>query len=116
MTGPRPHPGPASDLTLAGRHDQLASVAGSATSSVAHLTVLITPPVQISASGITSSNVSISVTSVSGLTYRLEYKDGLDDPSWTPVPPPLSGSGGPIILLDTNSPPAQMRFYRVTAY
>jgi uncharacterized repeat protein (TIGR01451 family) len=87
---------------------------GPATSSVVHLTVLVAPVMQIP--GLTGSNVMIPVSSVAGLTYRLEYKDALTNPVWTPLPPPIAGSGGTIILLDTNAPVVPTRFYRVTAY
>jgi hypothetical protein len=89
---------------------------GSVTSSVAHLTVLIPPPVQISNAGITVSNVAVSVSTVSGLTYRLEYKNDLLDPAWIPVAPPVPGNGGNITLYDTNTPAPPTRFYRVSAY
>jgi hypothetical protein len=88
----------------------------SATSSAAHLTVLIAPPIQVSSVGGPGTNVAISVDSVTGLTYQLQYKDAFEDPVWLPIQPPVAGSGGPIILLDTNSPPAPKRFYRVTTF
>jgi uncharacterized repeat protein (TIGR01451 family) len=90
--------------------------AGSVTSSVAHLTVLIAPSIHLAGIGANGTNVSISVDSVAGLTYRLEYKNVLTDPSWTPVTPPASGTGGPVILFDTNAPFAPTRFYRVSAF
>jgi uncharacterized repeat protein (TIGR01451 family) len=90
--------------------------AGSVTSSVAHLTVLIAPSIYLAGVGANGTNVSISVDSVAGLTYRLEYKNLLTDPSWTPVTPPASGTGGPVILFDTNAPFTPTRFYRVSAF
>jgi uncharacterized repeat protein (TIGR01451 family) len=92
------------------------NTAGSATSSVAHLTVLIAPSIHLSGIGATGTNVTISVNSVAGLNYRLEYKNLLTDPAWTPVAPPASGTGGPVILLDTNAPFTPTRFYRVSAF
>jgi uncharacterized repeat protein (TIGR01451 family) len=87
---------------------------GSATSQVAHLTVLISPVIQVA--NAPGTNVAVAVGSVSGLTYRLEYKNSLEDAAWIPVQPPVPGSGGPIILLDTNLPPAPTRFYRVSTF
>jgi uncharacterized repeat protein (TIGR01451 family) len=92
------------------------NIAGPATSSIAHLTVLIAPTIQLPNSGLTGSNVSISVSTVAGLTYRLEYKDALTDPVWTPLPPPVPGSGGTVTIVDTNAPSGPARFYHVTAY
>jgi hypothetical protein len=90
--------------------------AGSVTSSVAHLTVLITPTIQLGGIGANGTNVSISVDSVTGLNYRLEYKNSLTDPVWTPIAPPASGTGSSITLVDTNTPLAPSRFYRVSAF
>jgi uncharacterized repeat protein (TIGR01451 family) len=90
--------------------------AGSVTSSVAHLTVLIAPSIHLASVGANGTNVTISVDSVAGLTYRLEYKNLLTDPAWTPVTPPASGTGGPVILFDTNAPFTPTRFYRVSAF
>jgi fibronectin-binding autotransporter adhesin len=57
---------------------------------------------------------SISVSSVSGLSYTLEFKSLFSDPSWTPVLPATPGTGGTIILQDaTATGPA--RAYRVRA-
>jgi len=92
------------------------NTAGAATSSVAHLTVLIAPSISLTSFGANGTNVTISVGSVAGLTYRLEYKNQLTDPLWTPIVPPASGSGGTVILLDTNAPLAPTRFYRVSAF
>jgi uncharacterized repeat protein (TIGR01451 family) len=89
---------------------------GSATSSFAHLTVLVAPTVHLAGIGASGTNISISVDAVAGLTYRLEYKNSLTDPVWTPLPPPLSGTNGLITLFDTNAPPVPIRFYRVSAY
>jgi hypothetical protein len=80
------------------------------------LTVLIAPSIHLAGFGANGTNVSISVDSVAGLTYRLEYKNVLTDPSWTPVTPPASGTGGPVILFDTNAPFTPTRFYRVSAF
>jgi hypothetical protein len=62
------------------------------------------------------TNISISLTSVSGLTYRLEYKDNLTDPVWIQAAAPVPGTGANIILLDTNAPVPPNRFYQVNTY
>lgn len=90
--------------------------AGSITSSIAHLTVLIAPTIQLGGIGANGTNVSISVNSVSGLNYRLEYKNSLTDPVWTPIAPPALGTGNSISLVDTNTPLTPTRFYRVSAF
>ena len=61
------------------------------------------------------NGVSISVNSVAGLNYSLEYKNSLSDSAWTILPgSSVTGAGGVIILRDTSSPQAQ-RFYIVIA-
>jgi uncharacterized repeat protein (TIGR01451 family) len=70
------------------------------------------PPV-LAAPGVGGSGVSISVASVLGVNYRLEYKNSLSDPTWTPLLLPVAGSGGAILLQDTNAPVGISRFYRV---
>jgi hypothetical protein len=86
------------------------NVAGSASSASANLRVLVAP--YISTPAPAASAVSMSVSSVVGLSYSLEYKDSLTDPSWTVVTAPLQGTGAIIVLQDTNTSVAT-RFYRV---
>jgi uncharacterized repeat protein (TIGR01451 family) len=84
--------------------------AGSITSAVASLTVLV--PITMSGASLASPAVSISFLSETGLSYLLEYKNLLDDPKWTPVSPAVPGTGGVMMLQDTNEPAAS-RYYRL---
>jgi uncharacterized repeat protein (TIGR01451 family) len=86
---------------------------GSATSAVARLIVLAPPAVPLAGLRLTSTNFSLSLTGLSGLMYRLEFKNSLNDPIWTAVSPALPGTGGILVLPDTNSPALTSRFYRV---
>jgi hypothetical protein len=52
-------------------------------------------------------------TSVSNRQYRLEYKDGLNAESWTPVVPDIP-SGGSLTSTTNLVGAAQIRFYRVS--
>jgi hypothetical protein len=56
--------------------------------------------------------VLISFSSETGLSYTLEYKHFLDDPVWTPLSPAQAGTGGVMVLQDTNAP-ADCRYYRL---
>ncbi len=86
------------------------NLAGAVTSAPASLRILAAPILGgISRVGGTAS---ISVVSVAGLDYTLEYKNSFDESNWTPLPPAVAGTGGPVALQDTNSPAAS-RFYRV---
>lgn len=88
---------------------------GASTSSIAQLTVLIPPSLTLTAASPGSNGIAFSVGTVTGLTYTLQYKDSLADPSWTPILPGTPGTGGSVSLLDTNMPAVPARFYRVTA-
>jgi len=59
--------------------------------------------------------VSLSVSSMTGVTYALQYKNFLTDASWTTLPAStVAGTGDLITLQDTTAGQAQ-RFYRVIA-
>jgi hypothetical protein len=89
----------------------ITNAAGSVTSLVASLTVLPAgAPISIGLSA--GAGVSISFLSQTGLNYVLEYKNSLDDPAWTPLPPATAATNGAMVLQDTNTPTAS-RYYRV---
>ncbi|HEX4647133.1 MAG TPA: proprotein convertase P-domain protein, partial [Verrucomicrobiae bacterium] len=73
----------------------------------------LVPPL-ITGVSVSGSNVSISVYSVGGLNYTLEYKNALTDAGWVSLQPAVTGTGGTILLPDTNATPTS-RFYRVRA-
>jgi hypothetical protein len=92
------------------------NIAGVVTSSVAQLTVLAPPVINLNGLDTIAGTISISLSSQTGLNYVLEYKDSLTDTNnWTPAGTPVPGTGDMIYLLDINAPPAS-RFYRVSAY
>jgi len=84
---------------------------GTVTSDVATLTVLLAGA-NATISQAVGVGVSISVASQAGLTYLLEYKNALNDPAWTPLPPAVTATGSVLVLQDTNAPVAR-RYYRV---
>jgi uncharacterized repeat protein (TIGR01451 family) len=86
------------------------NLAGSTNSAPATLTLLQSP--DLLSITVTHTNVSVSFQSVIGLTYTLQYKNLLTDPSWNALSPSAPGNGGLLMLFDTNTPPA-LRFYRV---
>jgi hypothetical protein len=88
----------------------ITNMAGSITSGAAGLTILV--PIAISSVSLASPAVSISFTSDPALSYMLEYKTLLDDPTWTRLSPAVPGTGGVMTLQDTN-PPANSRYYRL---
>jgi uncharacterized repeat protein (TIGR01451 family) len=88
----------------------ITNIAGSITSAVASLTVLV--PITISGASLASPAVSVSFPSETGISYLLEYKTRLDDPTWTPVSLAVAGTGGVMTLQDTNASAAS-RYYRL---
>jgi len=88
----------------------ITNAAGSITSAVASLTVLV--PVTISSVSLAGPQISVAFPSQSGLNYVLEYKNALADPAWTPLAPALMATGSVMVLQDTNAPVAS-RYYRV---
>ena len=58
------------------------------------------------------TNVTLSVSSIAGVTYTLQYKNSLKDPAWTPVTPAVPGTGGWIMLQDA-APQPPSRYYRI---
>jgi hypothetical protein len=86
------------------------NLAGSAMSDLAYLKVLV--PSSITEMLFAGTNVSVQVPTQAGLIYLLEYKNNLQDPTWTAASSWTAGTGGTVTLSDTNTP-AVSRFYRV---
>jgi hypothetical protein len=88
------------------------NAAGSATSSGAYLKVLVPPSIL---NPLTSgSSFSVPVSSITGLSYLLEYKNNLQDAAWNVVASWVPGTGSTLVLQDTNVVIGS-RFYRVRA-
>ena len=88
----------------------ITNVVGSITSSVASLNVVV--PIGLSTLSLPSPAISISFQSGTGVSYFLEYKTLLNDPTWTPLSAPVPGTGGIMTLQDTNMPVGS-RYYRL---
>ena len=86
---------------------------GAATNNPAATLRVLVPPVIVSKSR-SGSQFTAVVQSVSGLNYRLEYRNVLTSAGWTPVLPAVAGTGAPLALTDTTATVPQ-RFYRVRA-
>jgi hypothetical protein len=61
----------------------------------------------------TSTNILLSWTGMSGVTYQLEYKDDLAVPAWTALGSPVPGTGATITFTNDLTQSSQ-RFYRLT--
>jgi uncharacterized repeat protein (TIGR01451 family) len=93
------------------------NLASSITSAPVVLRVVVPPVIVAGGAAVMSgSGLSLSVNSIAGLNYTLEFKNFLTDPSWTILPASaMTGTGGVITLQDTNAPQTQ-RFYQVMAH
>jgi hypothetical protein len=88
----------------------VSNAGGSTNSTMAMLTVLVRPTISNIVNN--GTNVAISLPSLTGLNYTLEYTDTLSNPVWTPIAPAVPGTGGVIVLQDP-SPSPTSRYYRV---
>jgi Putative Ig domain len=71
------------------------------------VTVVSAPTADISVSG---NVVTINWTAIAGQSYRVQYKNTLDDASWTDLAPDVTASGSTASTTDTTT---SQRFYRV---
>jgi uncharacterized repeat protein (TIGR03803 family) len=84
--------------------------------SVMKAMISLIPPVnQISAIRMEGSDVVITVASVSGETYQLQYRDSLADGDWFDVvgASATNSIGGPLTLINLDGASQSQRFYRV---
>ena len=69
------------------------------------------PPVILSLS-LEGANGVLSFTTTTGLACRVDFKDELQAPAWTPLAPAFAAAASPVTLTNTLGPGLQ-RFYRV---
>ncbi|MGA2864224.1 MAG: protease pro-enzyme activation domain-containing protein [Verrucomicrobiota bacterium] len=91
----------------------VSNLVGSITSDPASLKIAAPPAISFPNLPFGSASVSLLLNSVTGLNYTLEYKDSLLQTQWLELLPAVPGSGGPLLLQDTNPPALPARFYRV---
>ena len=82
------------------------------------LSVFLVPPTnqlnQINGIRISGTNVLVSITSLAGKSYQLQYRTSLDNGGWSNVPgATVTGIGGPLTLTDAGGTQPAQRFYRV---
>ena len=87
----------------------ITNVIGSVTSQPAVLKVLVSPVISHVVG--TKTNVTLTFESLAALTYVVEYKNAVNDSTWTPLATNLS-AGGLFSFVD-NSTNLSNRFYRI---
>ena len=95
-------------------HVVVSNAWGTAISRFARLT--FDPDLKAESLRIAEHEISLSLSSILGTTYELQYKTDLNDPDWITVQPPVQGTSGSITLSDTNTPFRSSRFYRVSSH
>jgi hypothetical protein len=76
------------------------------------VTVIQPPPFPILNPKHSRSTFTVSVASEVGKIYILEFKNSLEDPEWTQLPPAVRGDGSIMILTDPSTVESK-RFYRI---
>jgi uncharacterized repeat protein (TIGR01451 family) len=74
--------------------------------------VYVGPPLAFSGSVFSNDTLTLTWSSISGLTYRVQYDSQLGDTNWTDLPPDVTATNTISSQTDTNLTDAQ-RFYRV---
>lgn len=84
-----------------------------ALSVAASFDIIVTTGIRIGSIARTSPNeLSISLSAITGKTYRAEYKDNLEDANWTPILPGTLAQGSTVSLTIPIGPEPH-RFFRV---
>jgi len=66
---------------------------------------------------ISGSNLNITVpSSVSSISYQLQYSDDLSSGSWQNLGSPQNGTGGELIITTPYNPSVPRRFFRLKLY
>ena len=86
--------------------------------TVFKLSAYLVPPAsqlaKITVSQASRTNVAVTITSVAGKGYQLQYRNALNSGNWSNVAGALTtGIGGPITLTDPGGSLPTQRFYRV---
>jgi len=74
-----------------------------------------TPPPVITAISRSGTILTVTANVQPGITYRLEFKNALDDSAWIPIMSAVTASAPEVVLSDTNATCAT-RFYRICAW
>ncbi|MFN7138591.1 MAG: hypothetical protein ACK4UN_04580, partial [Limisphaerales bacterium] len=73
--------------------------------------VIVIPPPALGTMHLGNNNLVLNISTFPGKSYRVQYKDELDEPGWTNLEPDLFAHES--ILTITNVLSSQQRFYRI---
>ena len=75
-------------------------------------TVVVAPPPTFSSAAISNDQLTLTWSSISGQTYRVQYNTTLSNTNWTDLPPDVMATDTTASQIDSTLSDAQ-RFYRV---
>ncbi len=73
--------------------------------------ISVIAPLSVSSISVSNGSVTITWTAVSGTTYRVQYKNDLNDSAWNTLPPDVTATGPTASKIDPLG--AGQRFYRL---
>ena len=76
------------------------------------LVVVTIPAPAVAAFAISPSQLVLQIPTVAGMSYKMQYKDALDDPDWLDLGPPIIGTGYTISITNAVSTEPQ-RYLRL---
>jgi hypothetical protein len=85
---------------------------GQTNSGSATVSITVSNLIQIVSVGLSNDVVTVRWTSIAGKTYRLQYKESLEDTNWTDAAPDV-GAGGSTTVGTNAVQAVPQRFYRV---
>ena len=76
------------------------------------ITIVVIAPPQFTQTALAGQQLTVAWQTIPGHTYRVEFKNDLNDPSWMPLSGDMTaGSGSMSVNLDITGAPG--RFYRI---
>lgn len=91
----------------------VANTSGSVTSIVASLQLLVPPAIPITSASYNGTTFTLGVTTQSGVNYVVEYKDNLNDATWSLLPGGTVAGDGTVKPVPDNTANGASRFYRI---
>ena len=123
LSGPATNSGNSNFSAIAGTNDISSgtfstSVDGSGSIILSYVGVAPPPQpvIEPTITGAGTTNATIRWSAVNGVTYQVQYKDDLNDATWSVLGSPVTATGSTASITDTTNPPAgDCYFYAVRA-
>ena len=73
--------------------------------------ITVVPPLRIASASVSGTNIVLSWGAISNTTYRVQYKNVLDNSPWSALTPDVIATGSTASTMDPIGP--SQRFYRI---